>query len=151
MNVDAAVDSSTNRKGVGAVVRNSTGQVIAALSMPIIRKFSSHEMEAKAIFLSLVWASQWELQIGHVEIDALMVTNALYGRTNSIAAFNDLIIDISCLLSFLWGVSISHVKRTANMAAHTLARYALGLDETCYWMESFPPSLYSVVVNDLPV
>uniref|UniRef100_A0A803PZC5 Reverse transcriptase domain-containing protein n=1 Tax=Cannabis sativa TaxID=3483 RepID=A0A803PZC5_CANSA len=151
MNVDAAVDSSKNRIGLGAVIRNSTGQVIAALSMPIIGNFASHEMEAKAIFHSLVWASQWELQIGHVETDALMVTNALYGRTNSIAAFNDLIIDISCLLSFLPGVSISHVKRTANMAAHTLARYALGVDETCYWMESFPPSLYSVVVNDLPV
>uniref|UniRef100_A0A803QSM8 Reverse transcriptase domain-containing protein n=1 Tax=Cannabis sativa TaxID=3483 RepID=A0A803QSM8_CANSA len=47
--------------------------------------------------------------------------------------------------------SVTHVKRMANMAAHTLARYALGLDETCYWMESSPPSLYSVVVNDLPV
>uniref|UniRef100_A0A803NJ60 Reverse transcriptase domain-containing protein n=1 Tax=Cannabis sativa TaxID=3483 RepID=A0A803NJ60_CANSA len=110
MNVDAVVDSTNNIIGVGAVIRNCEGVVIAGFSKPLIGNFASHEMEAKAIFHSLVWATQLGLQLGHVETDAVMVTNALYGRTNCITAFNDLIIDISCLLSFLPGVSVMHVK-----------------------------------------
>uniref|UniRef100_A0A803QIB1 Reverse transcriptase domain-containing protein n=1 Tax=Cannabis sativa TaxID=3483 RepID=A0A803QIB1_CANSA len=151
MNVDATVDSTNNITGVGAVIRNSEGVVIAAFSKPLIGNFASHEMEAKVIFHNLIWASQLGIQFGHVETDALMVSNALYGRLNCITAFNDLIINISRLLSFLPGVSITHVKRSTNKAAHCLVRYALGLDEACYLMDSFPPSLYSVIVNDLSV
>uniref|UniRef100_A0A803P3A8 Reverse transcriptase zinc-binding domain-containing protein n=1 Tax=Cannabis sativa TaxID=3483 RepID=A0A803P3A8_CANSA len=51
----------------------------------------------------------------------------------------------------IMGVLIMHAKRTANMTAHSLARYDLGLDEACYWMEFVPPSIYSVIVNDPPV
>uniref|UniRef100_A0A803QQI6 Reverse transcriptase zinc-binding domain-containing protein n=1 Tax=Cannabis sativa TaxID=3483 RepID=A0A803QQI6_CANSA len=56
LNVDATVDSSKGVIGVGAVIRDSNGAVVAALSKKIIGNFSSHEMEATALCRSLNWA-----------------------------------------------------------------------------------------------
>ncbi|XP_030478270.1 uncharacterized protein LOC115695337 [Cannabis sativa] len=42
LNIDAALDKHCNKIGVGAVVRNSVGQVVVALSMPLIGNFASH-------------------------------------------------------------------------------------------------------------
>uniref|UniRef100_A0A803PCF6 RNase H type-1 domain-containing protein n=1 Tax=Cannabis sativa TaxID=3483 RepID=A0A803PCF6_CANSA len=53
LNVDAAVDDKNNIIGVSALARDSNGCVMAALSMPAIGNFSSHEMEPKALFHSL--------------------------------------------------------------------------------------------------
>uniref|UniRef100_A0A803PDD1 RNase H type-1 domain-containing protein n=1 Tax=Cannabis sativa TaxID=3483 RepID=A0A803PDD1_CANSA len=119
------------------------------MSKPIVGNFASHEMEAKALFHSINWILQIEVPITHIETDALLVSNALNGTCTAISSFQDLIVDISCLLSSLPNVSISHVKRNANMVAHGLARYALGLEEACFWLDNILPPIYSVIVNEL--
>uniref|UniRef100_A0A803PIE5 Reverse transcriptase zinc-binding domain-containing protein n=1 Tax=Cannabis sativa TaxID=3483 RepID=A0A803PIE5_CANSA len=147
---DAALDGTKNIIGVGAIVRNSLGSPVTALSKPVMGNFSSHEMEAKALFHSLNWILQMWLPVTHFEMDALMVSQALNTSFNAISSFKDLIVDVSGLLSFLLRATIVHVKRSANMAAQGLAKYALELDEACFWTELFPPPIYSVIVNDLP-
>ncbi|XP_060969732.1 uncharacterized protein LOC133036963 [Cannabis sativa] len=110
LNIDATVHSSSNNTGVGAVLKDTNGHVVAALAMPIIGSFKSHEMEAKVLFHSLNWALQQQLQITQIETDALM--------------------------------------RSANEAAHGLAKFALGVDETCTWLEIILLPIYSVIVNE---
>ncbi|KAM6574462.1 hypothetical protein CsatA_022789 [Cannabis sativa] len=131
LNVDETVDTPQNVIGVGTILSDSNGHVVAAFSKKLNGNFSSHEMEATTLFQSLNWAIQQQLPLTQIKTDALMVVSALRGPFNSISSFNDLIVDISCLLSFLPNVTITHVKRTANMAAHGLAKFALGVDETC--------------------
>ncbi|XP_060968323.1 uncharacterized protein LOC115710989 [Cannabis sativa] len=148
LNIDAAFDKTSSKIGVGAVIRNYVGQVIAALSMPIVGNFASNEMEAKAMFHGINWVLQQQLSISIVETDALVVSNALKSPAAGILAFSDLIMDISYLLSFFPNTIVTHVKRNANSVADSLAKFALGLDEICSWWENFPPSIYSVIVND---
>ncbi|XP_060959406.1 uncharacterized protein LOC133030622 [Cannabis sativa] len=129
LNVDAAVNHELKILGIGVVIRDYLGNVVAALSKPVQGCFRSDEMEAKALFHSLNWVVQMPLSISHIETDALRVSLALNSTSCNLSSFNDLIVDISCLLSFFSGVTISHVKRNANQTAHGLAKYALELDE----------------------
>uniref|UniRef100_A0A803PSP3 RNase H type-1 domain-containing protein n=1 Tax=Cannabis sativa TaxID=3483 RepID=A0A803PSP3_CANSA len=55
LNVDATLNTYPNTIGVGAVIHNDKGQVVAALAKPIIGNFTSHEIKAKAMFHSLTW------------------------------------------------------------------------------------------------
>uniref|UniRef100_A0A803Q8I6 Reverse transcriptase domain-containing protein n=1 Tax=Cannabis sativa TaxID=3483 RepID=A0A803Q8I6_CANSA len=149
INVDVVVNQERKVLGVGAIVRDHQGSVVAALSKPVQGCFRSDEMEAKALFHSLNWALQLQLQLTNVDTDALRVSSAINSLSKNLSSFNDLIMDVSCLLSFFSGVTISHVKRNANQAAHGLAKYALELDEDVCWMGEVPNPIFSVVVNDL--
>uniref|UniRef100_A0A803PRY6 Reverse transcriptase domain-containing protein n=1 Tax=Cannabis sativa TaxID=3483 RepID=A0A803PRY6_CANSA len=62
MNVDAVVDSSQKITGIGALIRSSNGEVVAAISKPVLGCFASHEMEAIAMFHCLNWAIQLQLR-----------------------------------------------------------------------------------------
>uniref|UniRef100_A0A803PFL5 RNase H type-1 domain-containing protein n=1 Tax=Cannabis sativa TaxID=3483 RepID=A0A803PFL5_CANSA len=129
MNVDAATNSKTLTLGIGAVVRNYKGEIMAALSKKVQGCFQSDEMEAKTLFHILNWASQNQMSITMVETDALRVSSALNSNHNDLSCFNDLITDARCLLSSFPRVTVTHARRQANQAAHGLAKYALELDE----------------------
>uniref|UniRef100_A0A803PHZ6 Reverse transcriptase domain-containing protein n=1 Tax=Cannabis sativa TaxID=3483 RepID=A0A803PHZ6_CANSA len=131
MNVDAAANFKDQTLGIGAVVRNYKGAVIAALSKRVQGCFRSDEMEAKALFHSLNWVKQYPFLIAMVETDALRVSSALNSSHKDLSCFADLIDDVRCLLSSFPRVTIIHARRQANKAAHGLARYALELDEDC--------------------
>uniref|UniRef100_A0A803PYL0 RNase H type-1 domain-containing protein n=1 Tax=Cannabis sativa TaxID=3483 RepID=A0A803PYL0_CANSA len=135
--------------GIGAIIRSHDGMVVAALSKVVQGSFRSDEMEAKALFHALNWVSQSQLSITHIETDALRVSTALNSTKSDLSCFSDLIFDIRCLLSFFPSVLVSHAKRSANQAAHGLARFALGLDEDISWVGEIPYPIFTVVVNDL--
>uniref|UniRef100_A0A803PY52 RNase H type-1 domain-containing protein n=1 Tax=Cannabis sativa TaxID=3483 RepID=A0A803PY52_CANSA len=124
MNVDATVNQEHKILGVGAIIRDGNGNVVAAFSKPVQGCFRSDELEAKALFHSLNWAKQLQLQITHVETDALRVSSAINSTLRNLSSFDDLIMDVCYLLSFFSGVTVSHVKRNANQAAHGLANNA---------------------------
>uniref|UniRef100_A0A803PAJ3 Reverse transcriptase n=1 Tax=Cannabis sativa TaxID=3483 RepID=A0A803PAJ3_CANSA len=128
INVDVAVNSAAKKLGVGAIVRDHGGQVIATLSKLVQGCFRSDEMEAKALFHSLNWALQHQINITNIETDALRVFHALTSTSTDLSSFSNLILDVRCLLSFFPEAYISHVKRNVNHAAHGLAKHTLELD-----------------------
>uniref|UniRef100_A0A803NW04 Reverse transcriptase domain-containing protein n=1 Tax=Cannabis sativa TaxID=3483 RepID=A0A803NW04_CANSA len=148
LNVDAAINTTDKILGIGAIVRNHDGQVVAALSKPVQGCFRSDEMEAKALFHALNWITQLSLKIDYVETDALRVSSAINNASFDLSSFSDIILDVRCLLSFFPGIVVSHVRRNANQAAHGLAKYALGLDVDTCWRGEIPSPIFSVVVND---
>ncbi|KAM6549071.1 hypothetical protein CsatB_020747 [Cannabis sativa] len=148
LNVDAAVNATSKTLGVGAIVRDHKGLVVAAISKPVQGCFRSDEMEAKALFHSLNWAIQQQLQVTHIETDALRVFNALIHTSTDLSCFSDLIIDVRCLLSFFPEATISHAMRNANHAAHGLAKHALELDQDICWVGEIPYPIFTTVVND---
>uniref|UniRef100_A0A803P6S5 Reverse transcriptase domain-containing protein n=1 Tax=Cannabis sativa TaxID=3483 RepID=A0A803P6S5_CANSA len=142
LNVDAATTLEQKKLGIGAILRDQHGTVVAALSKAVQGSFKSDEMEAKALFHAVNWVSQSQFPLTHIETDASRVSNALNRLNSDLSCFSDLIMDIRCLLSFFPQVLVTHVKRTANQAAHGLAKYALGLDEDSVWVGEIPYSVF---------
>uniref|UniRef100_A0A803Q3I7 RNase H type-1 domain-containing protein n=1 Tax=Cannabis sativa TaxID=3483 RepID=A0A803Q3I7_CANSA len=148
LNVDAATNVDQKKLGIGAIIRDHNGSVVAAYSKVVQGSFRSDEMEAKALFHALNWASQNRFAVTHIETDALRVSNALSFVSQDLSCFSDLIMDVRCLLSFFPQVLVTHVKRSANQAAHGLAKFSLGLDDDFCWIGEVPYPIFSVVVND---
>uniref|UniRef100_A0A803NU06 RNase H type-1 domain-containing protein n=1 Tax=Cannabis sativa TaxID=3483 RepID=A0A803NU06_CANSA len=91
MNVDAATNEEQKKLGIGALIRDHNGVVIAAFSKAV---------QAKALFHALNWALQKQLAITHIETDALRVSSVLNFASTDLSCFSDLIMDVRCLLSF---------------------------------------------------
>uniref|UniRef100_A0A803PI84 RNase H type-1 domain-containing protein n=1 Tax=Cannabis sativa TaxID=3483 RepID=A0A803PI84_CANSA len=148
MNVDAACDVSRNKIGVGIIIQNSSGQVVAANSKPLTGRYKPQEMEAKALILGIDCAALCNLSVNLLESDSLILVNSINSNSNAISSFGDLVLDIKNRLSYLSSVCVSHVKQDANQAAHGLAKDALELDDDCMWFEEIPSTIFSVAVND---
>jgi ribonuclease HI len=127
--VDASIPKSSNFVGVGAVIRNSSGLVMAALAQNLPGKFTVKEAEALALRYGLSWALEVFLPIHFVESDAKTVVQALERKSSFKNEFGSILSDVSSLLSNFPRVKLSHIYREANMAAHGLATYALSIDD----------------------
>ena len=86
--------------GIGAIIRNSVGKTMTAISKPVCGHFTQIEIEAKALSESLLWAQLIGLPISYIESDALQVVHGLKNSLLVISEFGDLKIDMSHLLSF---------------------------------------------------
>ncbi|XP_060961871.1 uncharacterized protein LOC133032068 [Cannabis sativa] len=129
LNVDAAINQMTKTLGIGTIIRDHNGVVLVAISKSVQGYFRSNEMEAKALFHSINWASQLQIPVTNIETDALRVFNVLSITFLDLSSFSNLIFDVRNLLSSFFVVVVSNVRRHANQGAHELVKYALELDE----------------------
>ena len=121
---DGALFLEQRCAGLGVVVRDLVGLIIAALSQRLRLPGSVDVMEALAACRAIRFA--WELNLHHVMIegDSLRVIQAIID-TRPVQTLYGHIIDEIRLLSSLFTCSFLHVNRKGNMLAHALARRAV--------------------------
>jgi hypothetical protein len=146
VNRDVAIDNHKGQIGVGILVRDNAGCVIAARSF--IKEITTKPVVAKA--MGALDAVEFCTHVGLLHIflegDALQVDNTVRSTGQSWIRFGQIIEDIRGVLSLLSSWQISHVKIECNPATHRLAKEAVQrfLDET--WREVIPHCIYDTVM-----
>ena len=148
LNFDAAVFSELNCLGVGAMIRNEKGKVMAAMSARGPHVIDSIAAEVIACRRALEFACEAGFTDLVVEGDNLSVMKLLAASEPDHSWLGHIIQDIKWLTRSLRMVSFSYVRRAANSVAHGLARYAKYVHEDMYWIDDNPPPVLEALYYD---
>ncbi|XP_075649759.1 uncharacterized protein LOC142620244 [Castanea sativa] len=149
INFDGALFSKENRAGIGVVVRNEEGLVLASLSQQILLPTTVMEVETLAARHALEFAVEIGVHSVILKGDSTILINALQSNNHSLAHFGHLAEDVKYLASCFPRCMFSHVRRHCNKVAHSLARRALTYPHLLVWMEDVPPDVFDVFQADL--
>ena len=145
VNFDGAIFAEDRLVGLGVVIHNDHGLIMASLTQQIPLPGSVIEVE--------VLAARKALELGFdnitLEGDSEVLINSLAKGGNSLAHYGHLLADIHALMTRFSSLSLSHVKRNCNSLAHALARHTSSTPDLSIWMEEIPPDLNSVYLADL--
>jgi ribonuclease HI len=148
-NWDAAINKVTKRMGVGIIVRDDGGAVVAVrcASRPHITDPATAEAMA-------VWMlADFSLTIGHNQIiaegDSLEVVGALRRDGECCTSYGHIVEEAKELFNMVESWSVQHVGRENNTAAHHLAKHAATREDDQTWVSEFPAFIQSIVNFDL--
>ena len=148
-NFDAAYFGNWSLAGIGVVVRDSEGEIIAALSQQIHEPHSVDAAEALACSRAVAFARELSLFSVIVEGDSMLVVQAVTNKRENLTLFGHVVKEIHGLCSSFTRISFQHVRREGNKLAHALARRAVLSADIVVWVEELPTDLEDVFQMDL--
>ena len=148
-NMDGAIFSQQKETGIGVVIKDHHGAVVAALSKKLKALLGAIEVEAKAMEEAVNFT--WDIGIRDClfESDSLTVVNAMLHLTNPPSSIANIIAGSLSLPYKFRDVNFSHVVRSGNKAAHTLAQFARGVSDQNAWVEETPGCIEQLVSQDI--
>ena len=148
LNFDATVFNDISASGVGVVIRNVGGQVMAAMSLrgPVVS--DSEEAEVLACRRALEFAIDARFADLVVEGDNSNVMRSIVSAQSDWSRLGNIYDDVRCLADRLRLVAFQCIRRSANGVAHSLARYARHISEDCIWLEDSPLPALKALYED---
>nr|XP_023887877.1 uncharacterized protein LOC112000001 [Quercus suber] len=134
--------------GLGVVVRDSKGLVIAALSERIHLPPTMVALEALACRRSILFAIELGLQDVVFEGDSEVIFKLLTAEQPCMSAFGHIIEDSRSLAARLRLASFTHTKRQGNNVANKPAKLAKNLYEPQVWLEDIHSNVTELVIAD---
>ncbi|KAH9679641.1 putative reverse transcriptase/RNA-dependent DNA polymerase [Citrus sinensis] len=144
INVDAAVNVKDQIAGLGVIIRNSNGEVVAAAIQRSFFQLSSTHMEAEAVILGIKSAQRAGFSPMIIETDSQEVVDLTLSKKVSITETSWIIADIQESIQSSNQFSIQYTPRECNVTAHDLAKKALEFENSVFWEGSFPPQIVSL-------
>ncbi|KAL5769659.1 hypothetical protein ACOSP7_013813 [Xanthoceras sorbifolium] len=149
INVDAARSKSAQITGLGAVIRNSSGEVLMTGIDYITGLLDPTIAECKAILFGLSLAVGRGLPDLVIESDCAQVIKLLNDNNVVLSDIGLVLSDIHEILRlFSSSISFVHVRRNGNLVAHSLAKLAISKVDCFVWVDDFPPSVGSLIEVD---
>lgn len=121
MNIDGAVFTNRKQMGIGVIIRDSAGEMIAALSKRLAVPLGALEAEAKAVETRVQFAAEFGARDVIFEEDSLAVYNAVHGIGTTSSAIQNIVTGILQQVQGFRTFAFSHIKRQGNIPAHVLA------------------------------
>ena len=139
LNFDASIFQDGENSGVGAIIQNDRGEVMAALSTKGPPVMGNEEAEIFPCRRAVEFAVDCGFSEFVLEGDNQALMDALSKRKGLSSWLGHVLQDVLCLLDRLSWVQVGFVTRSANNFAYILARYAKDLVEDIVWIEDSPP------------
>ncbi|XP_075654794.1 uncharacterized protein LOC142624960 [Castanea sativa] len=137
------------KSGIGVVIRDNRGLVIASCSKVVHQMLGCSDIEAMAAAWALNFASDVGVRRAVLEGDSMAVITGLREDEKVLVPYGLLLEDAKFFSQQFDELLYSHTKRKGNNLAHSLTRYAIGIPDFLVWMEDVPSQLYSVFQTDL--
>ncbi|XP_019157782.1 PREDICTED: uncharacterized protein LOC109154456 [Ipomoea nil] len=148
LNTDATISVENNAMGLGWVLRDQDGRFMAARSMRVPGRYMVVEAEVLCLREALVWLCGTGMGNVDSETDSHICFHALNSDSFT-SAFGFLIDDVKHIASTIDGVSFECVRRSANRAAHAVAREAVSVSGPREWFDMPPLYLVAILNDDL--
>ena len=110
-NFDRAVFSQDGLAGIGIIIRNEQGLVMAALSQQIPLPTSMEMVEVLAAHRALVFAKELGFDKVIVERDSANTITSINGGHMDHSALGHVLLDIKRLFSSFSHISVKHINR----------------------------------------
>lgn len=150
INTDAAIFEESRSIALGAVLRNSEGKMLWAMSHCLPGLKSPIVAEALAVREAVKAVSRMRLEGVIVESDNLEVIRALANKSEGWRTeMQGIIVDCLEYGRGLPQWMVCHVRRDGNKVAHEVAKLSSSFDGEMIWYHDFPSSLVSVASMDL--
>ena len=148
-NYDGAYFAEEEDSGIGVVVRNDLGQVMASLAEKLAMPPTVEILETMAARRAMIFMEELGLCRAIFEGDSKTVVKALSGDCPDPSCIGHIIKDCKSLMGCFQTCYFSHVRRQSNGVAHALARRARMSSPLSIWMESVPPDISYLVYVDV--
>nr|XP_023920721.1 uncharacterized protein LOC112032192 [Quercus suber] len=149
-NYDGAVFAESEEAGIGVIVRDSKGDVIAALAEKIPYPGSVEVLEALVARRAAKFVVELGLTVAEFEGDSKVVWRALKAANGAHLAMGVIIKDTMSIVGSLRTFSFSHTRRQGNCAAHALAKRAIVSFPLLVWIEHVPIDIIHAIISDFP-
>ena len=149
INFDGAMFGESDEAGIGVVIRDSRGEVKAALSEKIKKPPTVDVLELFATKQAVTFSLETGTTRAVVEGDFATMIKAIQFGGWELAQGGHLIHDISTLKNSCQSISFSHVVRQGNAVAHALAQRARHSFPLSVWVEHVPQDIVSFFLHDL--
>ncbi|KAK1559789.1 hypothetical protein Q3G72_018268 [Acer saccharum] len=150
MNCAAAVDIHHARTGIGVVIRDADGAVLACCSQRMETKMSNKAAKLLAIQKGIQFGMDCGFPSCVAELDDAEVIDWIVSGSLLDSEFGAVLEELKNLADGPIGQLFRYVTKSANKAAHGLSRFAMGIMEDTYWLEEFPMCIGRVIDSDKP-
>ncbi|XP_073015691.1 uncharacterized protein [Primulina eburnea] len=152
LDVDAAYNETSGSFAIGGVVRNDEGQPMLAFGKKITKPQSVLLAELTAIAEGLLLVQDHHLQLNQICSDSLLAVQAVTRPEEDFSYAGTFATDIRRLMCNHNSVTLSHVMRSANKVAHSLASFAISSSSSFVWMPgNFLLWVVNLVILDLDI
>ncbi|KAL0002421.1 hypothetical protein SO802_016202 [Lithocarpus litseifolius] len=132
VNIDGALFSKAKQSGIGVIVRDEEGNVIAALCKKLDFLLGTLEIKAKALEVGVQFAEEIGLRNVVFEADSLLIINSVHGVEEAVASIQNIIHGVLRKVQSFRTFDFLHTRRQENVPAHLLAQYAQNVENRLY-------------------
>ena len=125
INYDGAVFTQQRKAGLGAVIRDEKGEVVASMTQLAPLPTTVAQVEALAARRAMEFALELGLNRVTLEGDSEVICKELQDQRPSLALHGHILQDVKYLAGAFQSVKFSQIRRQGNNVAHALARRAI--------------------------